>query len=134
MKVATMRGPLNPFSGKRSAILMLAFYGFACVFNATGRAQDASAKPQVSAGEDADTAPAALSMTSTPEDRDREAWRMLTDAAGDAKHPQTRIQALAALGMLRAPQSEKTIVTAMADAERSMGPASAISATSTGSA
>jgi len=128
MKVATMRGPLNPFSGKRSAILMLAFYGFACVFNATGRAQDASAKPQVSAGEDADTAPAALSMTSTPEDRDREAWRMLTDAAGDAKHPQTRIQALAALGMMSSPRSEKMIVDAMADADLDVRTAAALAA------
>jgi HEAT repeat protein len=51
----------------------------------------------------------------TPEGREREAWLLLTDAAADAKHPQTRIQALAALGMLRTERAEKMITAAMAD-------------------
>ena len=37
-------------------------------------------------------------MKETPEERNAEAWRMLTDAMGDAKHPEVRIQGLAALG------------------------------------
>jgi HEAT repeat protein len=51
----------------------------------------------------------------TPEGRERAAWKLLTDAMADAKHPQTRIQALAALGLLRSAKSEKILADAMAD-------------------
>jgi HEAT repeat protein len=80
------------------------------------------------AAEESNGQPPAVSPAATPEERARMAWKMLADAASDAKHPQTRIQALAALGMLRAPQSEKTIVTAMADADVDVRTASALAA------
>ena len=56
-----------------------------------------------------------LPATSTPEDRNRQAWSIPSDAIGDTKHAQTRIQALAALGLLRSPRSSKMILEAMAD-------------------
>jgi HEAT repeat protein len=88
-----------------------------------------SAATPPSAAPDATDAPAAtLSTTSTPEDRDREAWKILTDAAGDAKHPQTRIQALAALGLLRSPRSAKLIVDAMRDPDLDVRTAAALAA------
>jgi hypothetical protein len=45
----------------------------------------------------------------TPESREHTAWTLLTDAMADAKHPQTRIQALAALGLLQSAKSESMI-------------------------
>jgi hypothetical protein len=55
--------------------------------------------------------PAAL----TTRDRERVAWSMLSDAMSESKHSETRIQALAALGLLRSPRSEKMIMEAMKD-------------------
>ncbi len=47
-----------------------------------------------------------------------EAWSMLTDALGDAKHADLRIQALAALGTLvPSPRTEKMISDAMKDSD-----------------
>ena len=46
----------------------------------------------------------------------------------DAKHPQTRIQGLAALGLLRSPRSEKMIVDAMADPDVDVRTAAALAA------
>jgi hypothetical protein len=52
----------------------------------------------------------------TPAQLKDQAWTMLSNALGDAKHPQTRIQALAALGLLgNNPRSLKMIEDAMAD-------------------
>jgi HEAT repeat protein len=59
--------------------------------------------------------PAALPLARTPEERERQAWKVLDDALADTKHPQTRIQALAAAGLLRTPRSEKMITDAMND-------------------
>jgi HEAT repeat protein len=53
---------------------------------------------------------------------------LLTDAAGDAKHPQTRIQALAALGMMHSPRSTKMIANAMADPDLDVRTAAALAA------
>ena len=44
-----------------------------------------------------------LPKATTVEERSKVAWGMLSDAVGDAKHSQTRIQALAALGLMRSP-------------------------------
>lgn len=53
---------------------------------------------------------------STVAQNNEEAWSMLTDAVGDTKHADLRIQALAALGTLGENQrSEKIIATAMKD-------------------
>jgi hypothetical protein len=117
MKVTTMNGPREFFPRMRTGLVLLAFLG---LVNVAGRAQDASGKTQ-SAPAKADSAqteeieaPAAtLPATSTPEERIREAWTILTDAAGDQKHTQTRLQALAALGLLRSPRSSKMIADAM---------------------
>jgi HEAT repeat protein len=88
----------------------------------------AATAPPSSATDETDAPAATLSTTSTPEDRDREAWRILTDAAGDAKRPQTRIQALAALGMLNSPRSAKLIVNAMGDPDLDVRTAAALAA------
>jgi HEAT repeat protein len=53
---------------------------------------------------------------------------MLQDAVTDAKHPQTRIQALAALGLLRSPDSERMIGNAMLDADLDVRTAAALAA------
>jgi hypothetical protein len=106
----------------RMGLVLLAFAGLGCLMNEAAHAQDATAKGQDSSGKTQDasgkpqTAPAkpdstqteeieapaaTLPATSTPEERNREAWAILTDAAGDASRTQTRLQALAALGLLR---------------------------------
>ncbi len=64
---------------------------------------------------DAGAGPGVPSINATPEDRERGAWMLLTDAMADVKHPQTRIQALAALGLLRSAKSVKMIAEAMSD-------------------
>ena len=52
----------------------------------------------------------------TPADLKAQAWTMLSTALADLKHPDTRIQALAALGMLGSnPRSLKMIADSMAD-------------------
>jgi len=85
--------------------------------NAAGRAQNASVKPaSTAAANNEEEAPAVnLSPTATAGQRSDAAWKILTDAATDAKHTQTRLQALTALGLLRSPRSAKLIADAMAD-------------------
>ena len=107
---------------------------------ATVRAQDAPAKaptnaPQATtANPDATAAgeeqPPAVTLpkTSTAEQRSSQAWTLLADAVTDAKHPQTRIQALAALGLLRCPQAEKMIEDAMKDPDVDVRTAAALAA------
>jgi HEAT repeat protein len=73
-------------------------------------------KPSASASASDDTEGSPdLSAAKTPAERKRAAWRMLEDAAGDQKHVPLRIQALAALGMLRSPESERMIGNALQD-------------------
>jgi hypothetical protein len=57
----------------------------------------------------------AIAPDATPEGRQHSAWKLLADAIADVKHPQTRIQALAALGLLRSAKSEAMIANAMLD-------------------
>jgi hypothetical protein len=96
------------------------------------RAQDAPSKAAAPAtpadGQVAgDEGPApVLPAATTPEERERQAWKMLDDALGDAKHPQTRIQAAA--GLLRTPRSEKMITDAMADPDVDVRTAAALAA------
>jgi HEAT repeat protein len=74
-------------------------------------------------------APAAtLPATSTPEERNREAWAILTDAAGDASHTQTQLQALSALGLLRSPRSSKMIAAAMTEPDLDVRTAAVLAA------
>jgi HEAT repeat protein len=72
--------------------------------------------------------PPAVSSKATPAERSEQAWKALTQAMGDIKHPQTRAQALAALGLLRSPRSEKMIVDAMADQDVDMRTAAVLAA------
>ncbi len=53
---------------------------------------------------------------------------MLTDSAGDTKHPQFRIEALAGLGLLNTPHSEKLIEAAMSDPDVDVRTAAALAA------
>src|ERR1017187_10488744 len=136
MKAATTYGPRIPLNWMRMGLVLLAFAGLGCLMNKAAHAQDATAKGQGSSGKAQDasgkpqTAPAkpdsaqseeveapaaTLPATSTPEERDREAWAILTDAAGDANRTQTRLQAMAALGLPRWPRSSKMIAAAMTE-------------------
>jgi len=104
-----------------------------CLGMGAARAQDAAAKAQSAPADatgavgDEEQAPA-LPAATTPEEREREAWKLLTDAMSDAKHPQTRIQGLAALGLLRSARAEKLIADAMGDADVDVRTAAALAA------
>lgn len=126
MAAIGIRGHL--LSGGRRSFPFLALVGFICMLQAGGQTQNSPAKQGEAAGDDLDAPAATLSMTSTPEDRIHEAWTILSDAAGDTKHTQRRIQALAALGMLRSPRSEKMIEDAMGDPDVDVRTAAALAA------
>jgi HEAT repeat protein len=91
------------------------------------KSQDAQAKAGGEVVGDNDQAPV-LPVAKTPEERERAAWKMLSDAVTDSKKPQTRIQALAALGLLRSPRSEKMIADAMHDPDVDVRTAAALAA------
>jgi len=75
-----------------------------------------------------------LSPTATATERTVQAWKFLTDAAGDVKRmqTQTRIQALAALSLLRCPRSARMIVDVMSDPDVDIRTAAALAAGQTG--
>lgn len=77
---------------------------------------------------DLDPVPATLPAANTQEDRIKQAWSILKEAAGDARHTQTRIQALAAAGLLRTPETEKIIAHAMTDPDLDVRTAAALAA------
>lgn len=79
-----------------------------CLASSAATAQTAAQAPAPVTQATDDDAPA------TPAKRREEAWRMLTQAAAD-KRPDTRIQALAALGTLPEPRAHALIETALAD-------------------
>lgn len=58
-----------------------------------------------------------LPTATTREARTAAAWKILSDAATDSKKPQTRIEALAAIGLLRNSQSEKLLRQGMQDSD-----------------
>jgi HEAT repeat protein len=70
----------------------------------------------------------------TPQQRIDAAWTILTDAAGDTKRmqTQTRIQALAALSLLRCPRSARMITDVMTDPDVDIRTAAALAAGQTG--
>ena len=116
------------------AILLLAFCAPAPTQDNSTRNQPASkaqnppASPDATVAGDQDMPAATLPANTTPAQRTDRAWSMLTAAMADAKHPQTRIQALAALGLLHSPRSEKMIVDAMADPDVDVRTAAALAA------
>jgi HEAT repeat protein len=127
MNVASASG-LGKFRNVgRTNRFLVVLAGLVLVLNAAGQSTNASDKQatpdkqpatdkQGAVVGDEEEAPAAtLPAASTAEERSKQAWSILSDATTDAKHPETRIQALAALGLLRSPRSSKMIVDAMAD-------------------
>jgi HEAT repeat protein len=119
MRVSNVRGRRDFFSGTMGLCMALMVLPIAAHAQATsGQAS----------GDDSEGKAAAVSATATPEQRSAEAWSLLTDAMGDAKHPQTRIQGLAALGLMRSPKSEKMIADAMKDVDLDVRTASVLAA------
>jgi hypothetical protein len=70
----------------------------------------------------------ALPSAKTPQEREGAAWTLLQNAVNDAKHSQTRIQGLAAVGLLRCPESQKFIADAMGDPDVDVRTAAALAA------
>jgi HEAT repeat protein len=123
---------MNLFNWKQIGLLLLAL---ACMDHAAGNAQSAPAKTDSStasnptAASNEEEAPAVnLSPTATAGQRTDAAWKILTDAATDTKHTQTRLQALTALGLLRSPRSAKLIADAMGDPGLDVRSAAALAA------
>jgi HEAT repeat protein len=110
---------------RRAGVVLFAAVALAGV---AARGQAGGATPPVAAGEEDEGNAAAVSAKATPEERSNEAWKILTDAATDAKHTQTRIQGLAALGLMRSPRSEKMIADAMKDKELDVRTAAVLAA------
>jgi HEAT repeat protein len=116
--------------------------GYGLAQDASAKTQDTSAKPDAAAKKtqdaptkanaaavgDVDQPAPALPPATTAEARSRAAWTLLSDAATDSKHSQTRIQALAALALLRSPRSEKMIAAAMGDSDLDVRTAAALAA------
>lgn len=109
-----------------SGVLLLLLIFFV---NATGRAQGSATKP-TAASEQEDAPSMSLSPTATAAERTNQAWVILNDAVTDPKRTQlqTRIQALAALSMLRCPRSTKMIADAMTDPDLDIRTAAALAA------
>lgn len=103
-------GSLSP--SIRSIALILTSLAFPehCVFG-----QQAQRSPDSMIVGDTEPVPDVLPPAVTVPDRIKTAWSVLTTAASDPKHPQTRIQALAALGLMRATRSEQMIIHGMKD-------------------
>jgi hypothetical protein len=115
-------------SGKRSGFFVLALVMFAGILHGSAHGQAAPGKTGDASSDEDEGKAAAVSSTYTPEQRSDEAWTLLTNAVGDVKHPQTRIQALAALGLMRSPRSEKMLTDAMGDADLDVRTAAALAA------
>ncbi|HXE08155.1 MAG TPA: HEAT repeat domain-containing protein [Acidobacteriaceae bacterium] len=97
------------------------------------KAQEASPQnPDATVAGESDMPAGTLPAHTTAAQRADSAWTMLTDAAADGKRPQTRIQALAALGMLRTPHSAKLIEAAMQDSDVDVRTAAALAAGQSG--
>jgi hypothetical protein len=90
------------------------------------------ANPDASVAGDEDLPATKLPANSTTAQRIDTAWSILTEASGDSKRDQTRIQALAALGMLRTPHTAKLITAAMQDSNLDVRTAAALAAEQTG--
>ena len=144
----TSRGRMGLLNWNGSGVLLLAL---ACMMNAAGRAQNAAAKPAstaaqeqtspanpasaaannpVAASTEVEAPPVNLLPRATMQQRRDAAWKILTDAATDEKRTQTqtKIQALAALSMLRSRRSRKLIADAMIDPDLDIRTAAALAA------
>jgi HEAT repeat protein len=101
-----------------------AVWVWALALGMVGRTATA-ARSQTASDED-DGKAAAISLSATPEERGKEAWSLLTDAMNDLKRPQTRIPALAALGLMSGPRAEKMLIAAMKDPDVDVRTAAAL--------
>lgn len=119
----------NLYNRRRRGLLVLAL---ACMVHATGSAQGSTAKTDSVAASELDAPTMSLSAAATAAERADQAWKILTDAAGDVKRTQTRIQALAALSLLRSPRSAKMIADAMLEPDLDVRTAAALAAGQTG--
>jgi HEAT repeat protein len=136
MNVTATSGQRNLLNGKLYSLFLLAF---AYLMSAPIQAQNESTQTQSApATQPASTTPVELEApattlpsTSTADDRTRQAWTILTNAATDSKHTQTRIQALAALQLLDNPRSAHLITGAMADSELDVRTAAVMAAGAT---
>jgi HEAT repeat protein len=122
MNVAKMRAGWRRSSARWPASLWLALLMLA------GVARGQGTPPKLESADEDEGQAAAVSLTASPTERSQEAWKILTDALGDVKHLQTRIQALAALGLMRSPRAEKLIEDAMRDANLDVRTAAALAA------
>ena len=132
MNASASRRRTKLINWMHSGMLLLAL---ASMDQAAGRAQSTAAKTDNSAASSEVEAPAvSLSPTATSAERTDQAWLILTDAAGDMKRmqTQTRIQALAALSLLRCPRSAKMITDVMTDPDVDIRTAAALAAGQTG--
>jgi HEAT repeat protein len=103
---------------------------FAAVSVASSSAAYPAAFAQESAKPDADTpAPIAKPDRDSPSVDIDTAWSLLTSSVTDAKHPQSRIQALAALGLIgSSPRAAKLVTDAMQDPDVDVRTAAVLSA------
>ena len=92
-----------------------------------GATDTAGGIPEAEVTSDDDMPAESLPANTTPAQRVERAWTMLTDGAG-AKRPETRIEALAALGLLRTAHSERLIQAAMSDTDMDVRSAAALAA------
>jgi len=132
MKDTTNRRRTELFNWMLSGMLLLAVV---CMDHVAGRAQSAATKTDsAAAGNQEEAPPVTLLSTATAAQRTDQAWKILTDAAGDMKRmqTQTRIQALAALSLLRCPRSARMIVDVMTDPDVDIRTAAALAAGQTG--
>lgn len=90
--------------------------------------QDQSSKADGEVVGDTDLPAEQLPEHTTLAQRKQQAWKMLSDALADSKHPQNQIQALAALGMLRSARSEKMLTEAMKDPDMDVRTEAALAA------
>lgn len=105
-------------------LLISMLLSFGCPLAAS--AQD-TAKPPAST--DADAPPAAKPAHDSPTVDFDTAWSLLTAAVTDPKHPQTRIQALAALGTIgSSPRAVKLVSDAMKDPDLDVRTAAVLAA------
>jgi outer membrane lipoprotein-sorting protein len=128
MDQAKKPGRRGRLTGYRKLTFLLALAALAGTVPCAICAQGASARPADAAPDDDEGRAPVLSMTASPEERSTQAWAMLTNAATDAKHIQTRIQALAALGMMSGSRSERMLADAMTDTNLDVRTAAALAA------
>src|SRR5947209_14244266 len=94
--------PARRIAGCCASFLLAAATG---VFPSCAMAQNSKKADGAVVG-DLEPVPAQLPTANSPQQA-AQAWSVLRVAATDARHPQTRIQALAALGLMRTPEAEK---------------------------